>query len=1085
MPFLGTPFSIDRLLGLHLFDNAIGLAGQKLPPNQAASEARKRPAAASASTTSSSASSFYNFSTSPSSHSLSSALSLLGLIAQNPVPSPSVPAAASSPELPIATWPMAQLPVEIFEIITRYLTRAEVKALRLVCREFEAKVSAQYFRNVVVPFRAELYTNLDHDENSALASRLFTNGMRIFESFGPHILRFALSLELDEFTLAYPPVKPAQEAIPAFWGIYRWPHETYHRYTDLEGLEQTADETDGMKKALRCLTKVTNLGLCCDAGLGFLVGPDQAVRKINNRDPVFDARDWRQDARSKKHDDDLVTVSDFNGVPRDLTGATAQHDNFKRRVLEKMISDAGFAGYYVHEAIELLLKTEGVSITTIDFDEREAIADDEMALHQIPDSRLTRRGQRLLNHHHVNHHQQQQHQQHLHQHQQLQLLQLQQQQPLQQLPQEELQEELQEQLQEEPQEELQEELQEEPQGELLLLEEPQEEPNQEQQHHTQLFDADIPQVHFPPNPNAPPHPHLLQHPQPHLLQPHLQHIPMAWPQHPQHDLHDLLPEQFQFNALHNLPPNMPIHLLPPQVQQQLQQQLPPGFPLHLQPQLQFPPPPQLHHQPDHRQAGNRRADNRRADGRQSEPSTTIETNRQPLIPTNLTRAQKELLLELEWAHRAMIQSYVISIIDNAGDGCFSNLTNITIAKIPSAHVHILCRTELWERIPSVKNVSLAVIADWRKISKPSPGVVEDIHVSPVEAVSKVYRLLNDYIGRQPNIENLRFEWICGGEFAPGPYQRNQFVLPAPIVESPDLMASPGGAKDTDKLLDLPFVKQFSLKNCWAAPNFLFQTIRSMALRSLDKLEFESVSFSGPPSFSPPAAHNNAGLVAEDALPLAAIIPGMAGGPGQGPMFQPVPVPLLMVPEEPSPERLVMPDFLSWSGFCEHFSPGIKIRSLPLFRESPASEAFTKTEDLSPFLPDADRLRADEAQYGLSSITLRSCGYVFVDIRSLDIRQILPAEGQAAHVYVNTYRHDIFHSMQCCRDKFLGRILPYMPITEARSLELIWQMEQGWSKVYSEQVCDDAIADGFDLPGMGRFSGIIEKLDDADVPMMTE
>ncbi|KAH6603321.1 hypothetical protein Trco_008096 [Trichoderma cornu-damae] len=748
---------------------------------------------------------------------------------------------------------MAQLPVEIFEIITRYLTRADVKALRLVCREFEAKVSAQYFRNVVVPFRAELYTNLDHDENGDLTSRLFTNGMRIFESFGPHILRFALSLELDEFTLAYPPVKPAQEAVPAFWGVYRWPHETYHRYTDLEGLEQTADETDGMKKALRCLTKVNNLGLCCDAGLGFLVGPDQAVRKMNNPDPVFDVRDWRQDNRSRKNDA-LVTVADFNGVPRDLTSATAQHDNFKRRVLEKMISDAGFAGFYIHEAIDLLLETEGVSISNIDFDEREV---------------------------------------------------------------------------------------------------------------------------------------AVQH----------------------------------------------------------------------------------------------RADNQP----EREPAPDA-NNRQPLIPTNLTRAQKELLLELEWAHRAMIQSYVISIIDNAGDGCFSNLTNVTIAKIPSAHVHILCRKELWESIPSVKNVSLGVIADWRKISKPSPGVVEDIHVSPVEAVSKVYPLLNDYIGRQPNIESLRFEWICGGEFARGPYQRNQYILPAPLAESPDFIISPDGAKDPDRLLSLPFVKHFSLKNCWASPHVFFQTIRAMALQALDTLELESVSFSGPPKFAAPPA--NAALGAGNAgIPLAAFAPGIAAPiAGPPPMFQPLAIPLIMGPDEPPlPERLVMPKVFTWAGFCEHFSPGIKIRHLPPFRESSSSDADgpNKSEDLSPFLPEVERLKFDEGDYCLRSISFKSCGYVFVDVRTLDLRQILPTEGQAAHAIANGLRHDLFHSMQYCKDKFLARILPYLPSVEAKTLEHVFLMEQGWSKVYGEQVCEDAIADGFDCPGMGRFSGTIKGLDDVEVPMMIE
>jgi hypothetical protein len=96
----------------------------------------------------------------------------------------------------IVPWPNEKLPVEIFELITCYLSRREIRDLRLVCREFEAKVSAQYFRNVVVPFRSELYGRLSRDDNLPLrnpAASLFSNGMRIFQSFGPHILRRRLS----------------------------------------------------------------------------------------------------------------------------------------------------------------------------------------------------------------------------------------------------------------------------------------------------------------------------------------------------------------------------------------------------------------------------------------------------------------------------------------------------------------------------------------------------------------------------------------------------------------------------------------------------------------------------------------------------------------------------------------------------------------------------------------------------------------------------------------------------------------------------------------------------------------------------
>lgn len=467
--------------------------------------------------------------------------------------------------------------------------------------------------------------------------------------------------------------------------------------------------------------------------------------------------------------------------------------------------------------------------------------------------------------------------------------------------------------------------------------------------------------------------------------------------------------------------------------------------------------------------------------------TVITPSRQPLIPTNLTRAQKELLLELEWAHRAMIQSYVISIIDNARDGCFTHLTNVTIAKIPSAHIHILCHKELWENIPSIKTVSLAVIADWRKISKPSPGVVEDVQVSPVDAVSKVYRLLNDHIGRRPNIESLRFEWICGGEFARGPYQRNQYVLPAPFVESPDLMISPEGAKDTSRLLYLPYVKNLSLKNCWFAPHILVQTTRFMALHRLEKLDFETVSISGPPTFPPQPPVLPAPAPGEDQpipvhnpfFPLAPLAPMQAG------LFQQPVIP--PPPEEPSVDRLGLPESFSWAGFCERFSPGIKMRHLPRFREPASSDtdaSNSKSEDLSPYLPDADRLKVDETRYGISSISFKSCGYVFIDVRTLDIRAILPAEAQLGHAFANALRHDIFHSMQYSKDKLLGRIVPYMPPAEVKTLEHIFLFEQGWSKVYPSQVLDDAITDGFDCPGMARFSGTLEGPGDESL-VMTE
>ncbi|KAH7141204.1 hypothetical protein B0J13DRAFT_445592 [Dactylonectria estremocensis] len=812
----------------------------------------------------------------------------------------------------VAAWPSDNVPVEIFELITSYLSRYEVRSLRLVNKEFEAKVSAQYFRNVVVPFKSELYNNLNHDDEDAIkrsSSALFSNGMRIFQSFGRHILRFALSLELDEEALSYPPIKPSQEAVPAFWGIYRWPHGTYHRYTDLEGLEQTADETDAMKEALKCLVKVTNIGLCCDAGLGFLSGPDHIARSATIRHPVFATQNWRRagyEMEQRQHS--IVAMSDFSDMVKDTKRPVFENPmSFKRTILHKMAADAGFRGADINAAMQMILESEGTSLMAIDFDERAS---------QLPDFEARR--------------------------------------------------------------------------------------------------------------------------------------PLA-----------------------------PAHVYP-----------------------DFEP-----------------------DG----------ADEHPLVPTSLSRAQKEMLLELEWAHRAMIQSYVIGLSDNAIEGCFTNLTTLTIAKIPSSHVYIFYREELWQNLSALNNVSLGVIADWRRVSKPAPGCVVDISVSPVEAVGKVFQLLNNYIGAQKNIESLHFEWICGGEFAPGTFQRNHYILPAPFFEQAELMGATDSPKThSEQILSLPFIKHLSLKNCWSSPHVLLQTFRNMALSSLEKLELESVSLSGPPTSAAQAplqqhaaAHqalhggnlmNFLQLGAAQQQPmLAAAVPLPANLPvphgPQGPLPQPT-VFLqpnqgpLMIPQyptaapvghglptnqaqatnqggaagnanpNPTPQEVLQhPERLSWGGIVEHFSPGIKIRDLLAREEIYVSEAellwIEQENPLAEHLPRAAALARDEKNYTLKCLSFKSCGYVSVDSAFINTRGILPHGAQGLTANGNPYGQDISPLMQRCRDKMLARIAPYIRSSEVFQLVHAFGMDIGWDNVYDDKTIDDAVADGVDIPGRGRFSGTID------------
>src|SRR4051794_22278198 len=95
-----------------------------------------------------------------------------------------------------------------------------------------------------------------------------------------------MSFEFEESKLANPPVKSDQEAITSFWGIYRWPYKRYNRYAQLEGLEQTADETRTMAKALETIKKAKELGLSIDGGLGWLAGPDINQRVLERREKL-------------------------------------------------------------------------------------------------------------------------------------------------------------------------------------------------------------------------------------------------------------------------------------------------------------------------------------------------------------------------------------------------------------------------------------------------------------------------------------------------------------------------------------------------------------------------------------------------------------------------------------------------------------------------------------------------------------------------------------------------------------------------------------------------------------------------------
>ncbi|KAF2660085.1 hypothetical protein K491DRAFT_675112 [Lophiostoma macrostomum CBS 122681] len=199
------------------------------------------------------------------------------------------------PQLP--TWPTGRVPTELFEEIAGYLNRDDIKSMRLVCREFDRHIAQVIFKTVVVPFNTEIYGMLGQDKPDIKGKKkvavdtkplLWKNangddvynghGLDVFRGFGQHILRYGMSFEVSEESLANPPTKSLTERHTSFWGSYDWPFEEYRRFDDVAGLEFAADETPRMKTAFSELTKVRELALSIDSGLGWLSGPDKSLR---------------------------------------------------------------------------------------------------------------------------------------------------------------------------------------------------------------------------------------------------------------------------------------------------------------------------------------------------------------------------------------------------------------------------------------------------------------------------------------------------------------------------------------------------------------------------------------------------------------------------------------------------------------------------------------------------------------------------------------------------------------------------------------------------------------------------------------
>lgn len=819
------------------------------------------------------------------------------------------------------------------------LSRKDIQSMRLVNHEFDAKLAENYFKVVVVPFRPEfeaLYGSLNINptqggdtqklslvirkkaDDASCAEKaaqdgsqtaldndyLLSSGHRVFQQFGDKMRKFALALELNERDLAFPPLKLNQEIVSAPWGLYRWPIMNYQRYTQLEGLEEMADETGYMKEAFKCLEMVTEIGISCDAGLGWLQGPD-----IN----PFSARTGPAVFRPVAYEDSA------DRVKQTLDGK--EKSSLSLSILKQMVLNAGYSPREWPEVVLRLLQDEGRegAITWAD-----RIAPDGKLVHErVPNF----------------------------------------------------------------------EVDEDTSREAII------------QHIESVIDSD----------------------------------------------------------------------------------------------------------------------------NQGAVSSATGLRTFGLMPSNLTPAQAEMLLELEWAHRALMQSYRIAVMDNKD--AFKTLRQLTIARCPGCHVLTWCDDTFWKTMRSIETFHLGVIPDWREITKDPTGDVSQRRFSPINSLPNVFRLLNNYVGKQENIKNLSFEWVCGGEFAAGKSQRDRYILPAPVISDVNSMVDPQHTFRKDEVLHVPYVRKLSLKNCWLLPHVFLNFFRHISMQSLLETELESVSLTGPLSLTaelsvyptaqsrpshwpwPLCAGAEPGLWFEvsrptaNALnahhgmaPWAANLPHMQtavalanmglNGLGTG-FWAPQPAlgqhnhaasvannhpapPVLSSASNPPTDRWrawSWPHVLSSLGMSRaavgrHLQNGNGI-TFQTWKTSMATEHLFSKPFSNVF---ADREHNQNHQV----FNLKSCGYAIIESPNIDNWAIIPGEAvQVLHdPDLLTRLRELDTQMLVCQDGLLAKVLHYMPDDEVRLLRTIFGLNFGWHNLYEPIVARAAIADGNPHPGLARFHGCV-------------
>lgn len=427
-------------------------------------------------------------------------------------------------------------------------------------------------------------------------------------------------------------------------------------------------------------------------------------------------------------------------------------------------------------------------------------------------------------------------------------------------------------------------------------------------------------------------------------------------------------------------------------------------------------------------------------GREKSPFHTA-----ALVPNNLTPAQKEWLLEIEWAQRAFLSSYCMALTDNSHT--FQHVKSFTVAKLSSRYLSALQREDFWGALPNLNTLTINVSADWRNILKLDSGIVEASDISPSLAATQFHKLLTTFIAAVPGIKTLNLGYFGGGEQQVGIFGRNRHILPAPLTDFSNHSAA---TSINANILLLPHVEHLTLTNCWITPPALKTFAAKMRAAKLRTLTLESVSLT---------AHSGVVDIMEpnpleiDVLRFPDGPPRRFFDPAVGDLFQ-------QRGSTPDPRSDGLGWMVesrrigSWGNVIDAITPGPTISLLRY--------AYQHIHNV-PEMRDPG---------SLERINFISCGYVKLvnmkDFNQSILGDVINSTPQCLRKRANDLMPIMMRNDD---DPLLGQIIPTLHDHDLEVLQTAFPMEMGWD----DQRKWDSLEDGQPGGGSGRFSGHVRRL----------